>query len=488
MRKNTKRCGLGFAVLAAGLGLLPCGMEAAQEFETGKIIENVVSLADPGQNYALYLPPAFDPAKKWPVLFLFDPSARGALAVGRFREAADAFGWILVGSNNSRNGPGQLNVQAAQALWADSLKRLPLDERRIYAAGFSGGSRVASIFGRVINRPLAGIIGCGAGLNSTITPAGANSAAYVGLAGLADFNCREMKSLAAAFQAAGLAHRFIFFDGRHDWPNPALCWRAAGWLEVMAMKDGRRPKDAKLAEDVVAREIEEAGIFEAAGRWYWAADRLEEAERLAEGLVDVPGLRGRVEVLKAKKEYGQFLSDEERRDKAEGDFLASCGRTFGAVEEEEAGMTARDVLRELRIWKLLEDVKRQKTVEDRSFASRLLFNFSYAAQSRAGELYEKDRMILAALYLDLAIAACEEGLPREPFLYFNRACVAVRNGEKKRALEFLAAAVDKGFSDMEALETSKDLEKIRDTARFKEILDKARKKTGAALPNSNLPP
>ena len=153
---------LGILIAAC---LSPLSPFPVQDLETGKLIENVLCQADPGQSYALYLPSAFDPGKKWPILFLFDPGARGAAAVEAFRAAAETYGWVLAGSNNSTNGPMRESASAAWAVWVDALKRLSFDERRVYAAGFSGGARVASVFPQVIGRPIAGVIGCGAGLS-----------------------------------------------------------------------------------------------------------------------------------------------------------------------------------------------------------------------------------------------------------------------------------------------------------------------------------
>ena len=124
---------------------------------------------------------------------------------------------------------------------------------------------------------------------------------------------------------------------------------------------------------------------------------------------------------------------------------------------------------------LKKEAKNGKTLEDRSLASRLLFEFSFAAQARANDLFQKDDLIRAAAYYDLAIAACEEGLFRERYLYFNRARVAALIGDKKRALDFLSAAVDKGLADVDLLENTKELDPIRKTDRFREIVEKARK-------------
>jgi predicted peptidase len=173
------------AVAICGSGALPA---SAQEFARGMVHEKVTCRADPAQSYALYLPAALDPERRRPVLFLFDPGARGPMGVEAFREAAETFGWILVGSNNSRNGPLATSVQAAHAVWIDVLERLPVDGRRIYAAGFSGGARVASLFPRVVGERIAGVIGCGAGLAAGIEPRYLPAAAFFGLVGFRDFN------------------------------------------------------------------------------------------------------------------------------------------------------------------------------------------------------------------------------------------------------------------------------------------------------------
>jgi predicted esterase len=471
-----KRFLLDFLSTSVAMSLLLSGSALAQELERGNLIKNVVCREDPGQSYALYLPTAFDPGKKWPILILFDPGARGSAGVESFRAAAETYGWILAGSNNSTNGPMKDSARAAWALWVDALKRLPFDERRVYASGFSGGARVASIFPQVINRAIAGIIGCGAGLSADIKPGDLKAAAYFGLTGLADFNYGEMKDLDLAFDPSGVSHRFLFFEGVHDWPDPALCARAVGWMEVVAMKHGLRPKDEKLAEAVVGRELEEARTLENAGRVGWAVDRLEAAGRLADGLAEIPGLAVRVEALRTGKAYRQFLTDEKKRDRREADFRSSLGRAFGMVDEDVMGGGAvPSVLKEMRVGFLKKDAKNEKTLEDRSLASRLLFEFSFAAQARATDLFGKGEMTRAAAYCDLAIAACEEGLFRERYLYFNRSRIAALTGDKKRALEFLSAAVDKGLSDIDLLENTKELDPIRNTDRFREILEKIRK-------------
>lgn len=471
------------AFLAAATVLFPLPA-IGQASPAGRLVEKVACLADPARSYALYLPSSFTARRTWPVLVLFDPAARGPVALGAFRQAAETYGWILAGSNDSRNGPLRESELAAAALWTDLKARVPVDVRRVYAAGFSGGARVASSFSRYAGQPVAGVIGCGAGLAVGVGPETLGASAYFGLIGLADFNYGEMKDLDRAFDPSGLPHRFLFFEGPHDWPGPESCSRAVGWMEILAMKQGLRPVDLELATTLIRRDLEEAQSFETEGRLFWAAGRLEAAAGLAKGMdLDLPelaGSGGRLAGLRSRPEYGRFLAAERKRDRKTAEFRQRFGRAFGAVEDAGAGVApvAPKVLREMGIAFLRNEAKGETTIEDRALASRLLFEFSFAAQSRAVELYGKRDFGRAGAYLDLAIAACEEGLSREKGLYFDRACVAALSGDEKTALRSLSLAVDKGIDDPALLERDRDLDAIRETDAFRKILERVRAARG----------
>lgn len=112
---------------------------SAEDFETGKIIDRVTTLADSAQSYALYLPSNYNRERNWPLLFTFEPGARSEIPLTLFKEAAEQYGYIVVCSNNLRNGPWKPILKAMKAVWSDVLNRFPLDFNRIYTAGFSGG-------------------------------------------------------------------------------------------------------------------------------------------------------------------------------------------------------------------------------------------------------------------------------------------------------------------------------------------------------------
>jgi poly(3-hydroxybutyrate) depolymerase len=136
----------------------------------GQIVEKVTCIRDPKQSYALYLPRNYDKSRKWPVLYAFDPGARGRIPVERFKDAAEQYGWIVVGSNNSRNASIQSSIDAWNAIIPDTTERFSIDDGRAYATGFSGGARMALTFATQCKNCLAGVI-AGAAFPPGIEPA-----------------------------------------------------------------------------------------------------------------------------------------------------------------------------------------------------------------------------------------------------------------------------------------------------------------------------
>ena len=201
------------AFLFAALTLLPvyglplqsaAGRQALPELQTGVVISKVVCAGHAEQSYSLYLPSAYTSGRRWPIVFVFDPLARGDLPVRLMKDAAERYGFIVAGSNNSRNGSWKVQIEAAQAMSADAQGRLSVDTRRVYFAGLSGGARFAAA--------LAQRCGCAAGviLNSAgFTPAGAavrpgESFSVFATAGSTDFNLGEVVEMDAKLRELGL--------------------------------------------------------------------------------------------------------------------------------------------------------------------------------------------------------------------------------------------------------------------------------------------
>ncbi|MBL9209713.1 MAG: hypothetical protein JNL92_04550, partial [Opitutaceae bacterium] len=226
--------------------LLPAAVSGAPTLPQGEVLAQVACASDATQTYALYVPRSFDPAKKSPVLFCFDPGARGRVPVDRFKEAAEKFGWIVAGSNNSRNGPWEANAAAIKAMVGDVTRHLPIDAKRIYVAGLSGGARVACQI--ALGGLAQGVIACSAGFPASETPRKVGFA-FFGTAGQTDFNHRELRRVDRELRDRKADHRVVIFDGGHEWLPPTLAVEALAWLELHAMRTGLRPADRPWIEE-----------------------------------------------------------------------------------------------------------------------------------------------------------------------------------------------------------------------------------------------
>ena len=209
----------------------------AQQGELGTVVDPLVCLQDPGQSYALYLPHNYDSRRAWPIIYCFDPGGRGAIPVALFREGAEKYGYILAGSNNSRNGPWEVILKAARAVWQDTHSRLAIDGNRVYAAGFSGGARAAMGLGKMLSVRLAGVIACGAGVPAWLTPADIAEVPWFGTVGIQDFNYREMMELERDLRQQGTPSLLRVFQGRHAWPSKKLALEAIAWLQEKTAAD-----------------------------------------------------------------------------------------------------------------------------------------------------------------------------------------------------------------------------------------------------------
>jgi len=376
----------------AFLAVMICGMVLAAHSQTpapGTVHASVAVAADPTNSYALYLPSAYSPAKRWPLLLAFDPFARGEVSVKLFHEAAEKYGFIVVGSNNSRNF--QDPSAAIRTLWADVKERYAIDPRRIYTAGLSGGARVASSVALACRGCIAGVVANGAGLPSGAATPGPEAADWFLVAGTTDFNYPEMLHLKEALDARNAASRFVVYDGPHGWMPKDFTERALAWLQLRAMVKGIAPVDkefvgrqfeGRLAEAVSAKK---AGDILMATRDYheiaqdFSAFRdVKEQEALAKSLAASEEFR-----KAAKKEKATLdLQDEVTRklgDLVAGIAQGADARTGFIAELQSA---ANEVHRDQHG---ASDPARKQAIE-RGLASA----FSFAVESGQQAMLKKD--------------------------------------------------------------------------------------------------
>ena len=224
--------------LIAGLLLLGyAGTPAA-----GQGIQQITCKADPSQSYALYIPVRGD-RQSLPVIYFFDSHGVGSLPLRKYKMLADSYGFILVGSNNSRNGNDwTTTAKIWDRLYDDTRSRLKIGGNRLYTCGFSGGAKVAS-YVAIQHSQIRGVIANGAGLPDGVS-AGDFPFSFTAIAGEGDMNMTELVALTAELDKTRTRHRMLFFAGKHDWAPEATMRTAFAGLDLDAMAMGLIPRNA----------------------------------------------------------------------------------------------------------------------------------------------------------------------------------------------------------------------------------------------------
>lgn len=426
--------------------------------------------SDPSQTFDLYLPPGFTPERTWPLLLVFDPRSRGRFAADIFVPAAREHGWVVASSNNTRSdGPFEPNVRAVNAIWPDLMRRLPIDPRRVYASGFSGGAILSWLIGQRGDQ-LAGIVPVGGRPPDGFEKAPLRCAAWIA-AGTVDFNFLPSLELEAAAAASGVAHRFEPFEGPHAWFSSDEARRAVTWLEVLAMRDGRRPRDERVIDAALAADLAAAEADLAAGDPLGAARRFSAVAATYAGLREVAAagergaelLRGAPAraALKERKWVARYEEQGRRR----------IAETLALLAETEPVAPVGKLRAALGLDGLLGQAR--ESGERGRAAQRVLA--SVAAQLG---FYQMRELFAAGDFPKavVALALAAEARPGDPYLRYNLACAQARAGMRGEALTSLEQAVAEGLARPEQMASDPDLASLRSEARFLALLERVHAK------------
>lgn len=458
------------SLAAAPAAALP----VSAELPRGQVVEQVTCAADAAQAYALYLPSGYTPERKWPIVYAFDSHGRGAEIARLLLPGAERYGWIVASSRSSSNlAPMQENFAVMSALWADTHARFTIDDRRVYALGFSGLVRFAVSLALTAPGSLAGVIGANGGWPLGQTPAKQNDIPFFFTVGDTDFAYYELRDLQEKLESVGLPHRLEIFAGSHQWPPEELFTRAVGWMELQAMRRGLRGKEPALIEGLWSEDLARAHAFEAAGQ-------LDEAHTLYTALVrDFTGLR---DTADAGKEVARLDGSEafrreretrlarERRDR---EYLEKAPRLFKEAPAQPTPDHVSQLLADLKITELKKKAKSDPDPEERLSAERVL----YAVYIQTGLYLPREYSSLgqydrAIFFLQVA-AEIDPDVPNIPY---RLATAYARKGNRRRALDYLELSVQKGWADLQALETERAFDPLRNKEQYRRIVQQIRER------------
>lgn len=469
----------------------------SNSIEKGTVIPKVQCQESPNYSYAVYLPRKYDASIKWPIVYCFDPAARGSVPVELFKAAAEEYGYIVIGSNDSHNGPGVSLDSIVKAVWTDTHARFSIDEKRVYSAGFSGGARVAIAFAFWKPADAAGVIACSGGLPTDRTTAEGVPFAVFATAGNEDFNFAEMFNLTQELDSIGSANDFETFQGDHDWAPASLCGEGLEWMEAQAMRSGRRVKDASLIARLEQKRAAQAEEDETNGRLYDAWRHYKSLATNFAGLADVSRFQAKAAALKDAKEVKasvkqireQILQQRaiqskldhlksvaiegEQGDSSSGNNRPSSTSDLGNLGGDDqpqspfAGAAAlRREISELQT--RASKVVRKGDESEKLAAARALGGFFVECFELAVVLKSNRRYGLAAANLEIAAYI----KPKAAGIQYSLARVYCAEGKKDKALQALGKAIDNGWKDRSAIESDEELGPLRGEKKYSELLQR----------------
>ena len=247
------------------------------------------------------------------------------------KDAAERYGYIVLGSNNSRNGAWKIESEAADAMLQDAQQRFNVDLKRIYFAGFSGGARAASQLAQLC-KCAAGVLLSGAGFSQHSSPQKETTFPVFSAAGLVDFNYPELIALQDKLEQAGYPRWLRVFDGQHEWAPAAVMNEAFAWFRVQAMLGKREPRDERFIGDELASAVATAEKQSANGDLLAAWRQYKQIAVTYHELADAAALRTKAEELE-KSKLVQAALKSERNMFGEQERLSD--QILGALQSQE---------------------------------------------------------------------------------------------------------------------------------------------------------
>lgn len=254
-------------LLASAFIISSCNNGAKTEPFTANI-EKCACAADTSVHYSAYVPQA--DGQKLPVIIFFDPHAQGQIPVKEYAQLASEYKYLLIGSNDLHNGQSASQTSnIVSALLNEAVSQRNADEKRIYLCGFSGGAKVAMMYGMSLPE-IKGVVACG----GSIAPSVKRDSAFcfVGMVGNKDFNYLDMQQTLAQFSKMNTPFTSVVFDGKHEWPAANDFRNAFIALEVNAMHTGVKPADMDWLKTVYNAMSDSANNSMASGNYAKASE------------------------------------------------------------------------------------------------------------------------------------------------------------------------------------------------------------------------
>jgi len=434
-------------------------------YEKAKIINRIPVKDALGETFQLYLPNSYNPDVLSAIVFIFDPSGNGTNGINTFRAAAEKFNYVLVCSNNTKNGPYQQNFDITNRLFSHVFSNFNIDEKQIYAAGFSGGSRLACTVA-VLTGAIQGVIACGAGfpIEMDKKPSLVSQFSYVGLVGDEDMNYQEMFNVKEWLNTFKIDNALFTYEDLHRWPPEIQINRAFMWLEIQAYNRKIRESNTKHIDEFYAEDKAYADSLSEAQPARAVMD-YERIKRHYASYKTLDVISDRIRKLKKSKAY---KNDVKIRENIVNEEYKQSEKLLNQFRQEVSYGESRD---NFAWWqKALKKLDDQYLSSNNNFTMKMgrRLQFRIWAAAHEGSMIQRNaRRLDRAIYCDKLLTYIR---PSEPYTYYRLAETYAMNNDAKNARLNLQKAVEKGFQEYSYIFGNPEFKKFKGNKKFNTFL------------------
>jgi hypothetical protein len=264
-----------------------------------------------------------------------------------------------------------------------------------------------------------------------------------------------------------IPNRLREFDGGHSWMPEALARSGMVWLQLQAMIAGLIPPDRELIASAYREDLNTVKRMVSEDRLLSAQRLLSSMSSEYDGLRDLAEISARSQALSHDPRVAEMRAKERRLDAYELDFTNRMRRVLRDFLATEPAPPPARLARELEIEDLLRRARLSGAEGDA--AKRLL------ATVKTTMSFYLFRDLMAAGRPDHAASAMGVACridAQNPVFRYNLACAFSVAGRKRDALNALEEAIDRGFGDLDLMSSDPDLDAVRETDRYADLLNR----------------
>lgn len=444
-----------------------------EHYVKGNLTDALVVSSDTTETYAVYLPSYYTTEKKWPVVYVFDPSGKGKEAAMHFVGAAEKYGYILIASNAIRNGDYHANFRKISSLMNEVRSQLSIDENRIVFSGFSGMARLA-VSSAVLSKNISAVIGCGAAFEfiGQFVPK-QNTFMYVGIIGNEDFNYMEMINGYYYLKERKFDVELLETGDGHKWPEPIYIEKALRTLTLKYLLKGTVAGDKNKLKEFYREDLEYAGQLYKKGDLEYAYDAYEEMQNNYRSLGEVEdGLKAKLKEIRKNKLYKTQLSESNRTYEIESlyrddynDFLPD---DVARGDTEALAYWHEEIAKLNEIQKSPKPATRKMATRLKNYLEVLVDGYREALKK------EKEKYTDSLLFIGILTTILQ---PERESSYLEVIKLASNKGDYGMALFYLEELLKQGYNNTETLDKLEGTALLRISTEYKELLEKYKLQT-----------